>query len=83
VLLTDKALQAIYPEHSHLWKKSVFSPQGNWKDIKFQRAFFDRLAIKLNIQKPEDWYSVTNERVLKEGGYFISRYYNTSVIKGT
>jgi hypothetical protein len=57
-------------------------PRGHWKDIKHQRSFFDQLAAKLNIQKPEDWYTVHLVTVLKEGGSFVKEYYNGSIIKG-
>jgi hypothetical protein len=40
------------------------------------------LASKWNIKKLEDWNKVTNEMVVKEGGYFI-KYYNNSLSKGT
>jgi hypothetical protein len=53
-----------------------------WKDIKNQKAFFDQLAVKLNIQKTEDWNKVTLRMILKEGGSFITTYYNNSPQKG-
>jgi hypothetical protein len=57
-------------------------PQGYWKDKQTQKAFFDQLAIKLNIQKLEDWDNVTNNMVLKEGGFLINAYYNSSLKQG-
>ena len=54
-----------------------------WKDKDNQKKFFDQLAIKWNIQKPEDWYKVTTEMVSKEGGRsFIDRYYGGSMRQG-
>jgi hypothetical protein len=59
-------------------------PHGYWKDKKNQKEFFDQLAIKLNIQKKEDWNRVTFQMVDKEGGgNFIKRYYNGSLQQGT
>jgi hypothetical protein len=55
---------------------------GRWKDKKNQKEFFDQLAAKWNIQKPEDWNKVSRKMVLKEGGSFVSTYYNGSLIKG-
>jgi hypothetical protein len=75
------ALQATYPEHE--WSRKNVHPIGYWKDIKNQRHFFEQLAIKLNIQKPEDWYGVLRSTILKEGAYFVSSYYNGSLVKGT
>jgi hypothetical protein len=55
----------------------------NWKNEANRKAFFDQLAIKWNIQKPEDWNTVTIQMVLKEGGQFIKKYYNSSLRQGT
>jgi hypothetical protein len=45
--------------------------------------FFDQLAIKLNIQKPEDWLEVHSKTVLKErGSVFLHKLHNGSLIKG-
>jgi hypothetical protein len=40
------------------------------------------LAKKWNIQKPEDWNKVTVPMVVKEGGNFVRRYYNGSIVQG-
>jgi hypothetical protein len=56
---------------SYTTPKSTPKPQGYWKDKKNQKEFFDQLAVKWNIQKPEDWNKVTNKMVFKEGGRFI------------
>ena len=50
---------------------------GYWKEKHNQKEFFDQLAVKWNIQKPEDWNKVTKEMVLKEGGNFIHVHYNS------
>jgi hypothetical protein len=55
---------------------------GYWKDLQNQKKFFDQLAIKWNIQKPEDWHKVTYKMVVKEGGSFVSDYYNGSLTQG-
>jgi hypothetical protein len=57
--------------------------RGYWKDIKNQKAFFDQLAAKWNIQKMEDWNKVTRKMLLKEGGHFITGHYNSSPQQGT
>jgi hypothetical protein len=57
-------------------------PRGHWKDKDNQKEFFYQLAIKWNIQKPEDWNKVTCDMVLKEGGRFIVDYYNGSLQQG-
>jgi hypothetical protein len=76
-----KALQAIYPEHRDTWRN--IQPKGHWQDLNNQQQFFEKLAIKLNITKPSDWYKVTSNKVFEEGGTFIKKYYNGSLIQGT
>jgi hypothetical protein len=71
-------LQAVYPDYVPQAEKL----RGYWKDKENQKAFFEKLATKLNIKKPEDWNKVTTELVKKEGGGFVNRYYSSSVIQG-
>jgi hypothetical protein len=77
ILKNKTALQAVYPELQ--WQSSG----SYWKHISNQKLFFDQLAIKLNIQQPEDWYRVSKATILREGGQFIVNYYSSSPIKGT
>jgi hypothetical protein len=56
--------------------------RGYWQDPINQRAFFDQLAVKFNIQDPKDWYNITRRQVMKEGGFFM-KYYNSSTMQGT
>ena len=58
-------------------------PRGYWKDKENQKAFFDQLAIKWNIQRPEDWNKVTCDTMVRKGGSFINAYYNGSLKQGT
>jgi hypothetical protein len=95
--LTYIALQSLYPELQEAWQrrkshtqevkavapKKIYKPPGYWKNLDNQRAFFDRLATKLNIQKPEDWMNVSHYDVMQERGFFIKTYYNSSVVKGS
>jgi hypothetical protein len=58
-------------------------PRGHLQDLRNQRKMMDNLAIKFNIQKPEDWYKVNVQTVLQEaGGSFIKNLYGGSLIKG-
>jgi hypothetical protein len=72
-------LRTVYPEYN--WKKPERKPNGHWDDLYNQKAFFDELAIRLNIKKPEDWYSVSVEKVMKMGGSFIHKRYNGSLMR--
>ena len=72
-------MQAVYSDYVPTEKiKSSY-----WKDIHNQKAFFDQLAAKWNIQKTEEWNKVTTQMVMKEGGAFINNYYNSSLQQGT
>jgi hypothetical protein len=78
-------LNACYPEHKWVSSRRVVDdrkPIGYWEQVENQRAFFDRLAPALNVQKHEDWYNVHVRTVLDKGGYFINHRYNGSLIKG-
>jgi hypothetical protein len=57
-------------------------PNGYWQNIQNQRAFMDRLAVKYDVKKPEDWKRVFAKTVLKEGGTFVKDQYNGSLTKG-
>jgi hypothetical protein len=66
--------------------KSLLDPKGQpgyWKVIDHQRDFFDKLAVKWNFKSQEEWKNVPIKKILKEGGFFVNRYYNGSVIRGT
>jgi hypothetical protein len=56
-------------------------PPRYWKDIRNQRKFFDKLAIELNIKRPNDWRQVRVRTVLEKGGSFVKQYYNESLIR--
>jgi hypothetical protein len=78
ILLTSKALQAVYPDYMPSSK-----PRRYWSDKENQKKFFDQLATKWNIQKNNDWNNVTVEMVMKEGGHFMKMYYGGSLRRGT
>jgi hypothetical protein len=78
-----EALQAIYPEHQHIWKNwKQHKPHKYWKSIENQRLFFDQLANKFGVVRPEDWYRVTGRMVMEEGGHFLSTNYKSSIVRG-
>jgi hypothetical protein len=72
-------LQSVYPEHV---TSSKNKSHRYWQDIQNQRKFFDSIAQKYEVYKPEDWQRITAGNVLKEGGSFIKSYYQGSVIQG-
>jgi hypothetical protein len=75
------ALSTTYPEKK--WVEPERKPNGYWRDLQNQRTFFNQLAVKLNIQHPEDWYKVHKKTVINFGGTFIdSSLYGGSIRKG-
>jgi hypothetical protein len=71
-----------YSSKSELVQMRSTKGKGHWSDKHHQKEFFDKLAIKLNIKKLDDWNNVTKSMVVKEGGHFINSYYNSSLTKG-
>jgi hypothetical protein len=76
------ALQAVFPEQQwHPWRFSQV-PVGYWEDMENQRKYFDWLAKRLKITRPDDWYNVSLSDVKQENSGLLTRYGN-SLIKGT
>jgi hypothetical protein len=57
-------------------------PAGHWNDVANQKLFFDQMASKLGIRKPEDWYVVSRGTVLQMGGSFVNSHYGGSLVRG-
>jgi hypothetical protein len=55
------------------------SPLGHWKDVANQRKFIDKLALKLNIKTPDDWYSITNKTLFANGASGVLRRHKDSI----
>jgi hypothetical protein len=71
-----QALQSLYPEHKQVWED--YKHRGYWRDKERQRKFFDELAMKLKIQKPEDWLNVPSKTFMQEeGGSYIKHAYGS------
>jgi hypothetical protein len=78
--LTFSAVNAIYLEDMPEDKKLIHK-MGKWNSIERQRAVLDKIAITLDIKKPEDWYNVTVPTVYNLGATFLPKYKN-SLIRG-
>ncbi len=59
---------------------TITAKTSMFDDIVQQRTFLEQIGKKLSIKKPEDWYSITNIAVLKEGGSDLLSKYNDSLI---
>jgi hypothetical protein len=76
-------LRSIFPEYEWDPLRFARAPQHFWQNKDNQRILFNRLAQKLNIRKPEDWYNVSARQIKKNGGWTVlSDYYSGSLLKG-
>jgi hypothetical protein len=74
-------LKRVYPDQQ--WKEMRSTKaKGYWNDLANQKAFLERVAAELKIQKPEDWYFVKLETLYKMGGSFILYHYKGSLLRG-
>lgn len=67
------------------WKKEWFHSvaarnHGYWKEQKNQRKFFDDLAKKFQVTKPQHWGKIQVKRVAEHGGLALLNYYGGSLI---
>eukprot|EP01118_Nematostelium_gracile_P012865 TRINITY_DN4772_c0_g1_i7.p2 TRINITY_DN4772_c0_g1~~TRINITY_DN4772_c0_g1_i7.p2 ORF type:complete len:225 (+),score=35.19 TRINITY_DN4772_c0_g1_i7:705-1379(+) len=76
-----KMITSLIPEHN--WDSSRFSNRKHsWDSIHSQRALLDDISKKLNIQKKEDWYTITQAQIIdKGGGGLLKGRYKGSVMK--
>jgi hypothetical protein len=66
------------------WQAYKFDGVGedHWNTLNNQKLFFDSLALKLNINTFEDWYSIRFSDVTFQGGDgLLHQYYNNSLSK--
>src|SRR5690554_1658513 len=49
-------------------------PDGYWEDLEHQRRFIRWLESKLELKKPEDWYSIKKSQVIQCGGTSLLQY---------
>jgi hypothetical protein len=78
-----QALQTVYPNHPWDPLKLKNIPRGYWTNSSNQLAFMDQLARKLNIEKASDWYRISCDEVVSNGGRSLLGYHQYSLIKGT
>lgn len=62
------------------WKKQQFrSNAGFWHHRPNQRAFFDSIASKYKITKPEHWSRVNRRVIMENGGTTILKQHQGSL----
>lgn len=59
--------------------QSIAKTKGFWNQVSSQREFFDKLATKYNVKKPEDWGQVTFKAITKEGGRSLLDRHSSSL----
>jgi len=75
-----ETLKAIYPEITwYPWQfKNETTPEF-WKELANQKLFFDWFGEKFNLQTPEDWYEVTKDEIIENGGKLLLQQYDGSL----
>lgn len=74
-------LQTFYPEHTWRPWRFLKAPNGLWDNLVTQRAFFEELAEKMNVQTQDDWYRITQQHICDLGGSALLVLYNGSVLQ--
>ena len=54
-------------------------PPKYWFSLDNQKKFFSEFAERNNIKEPEDWYSISNQEIIKEGGSGLLAVYSSSL----
>src|SRR5690242_16983025 len=62
------ALENIYHEHNWIPWKFTKSPHGFWNDKNNHLKFFDWLGKELGFKTMDDWYQLSQENVVENGG---------------
>ena len=71
---------AVYADlRSPEWVTMDCLPKGFWEDSINWRRYFDWLAIKLGIERPEDWYQVSRKDIVERRGEYLLRHFNSHV----
>jgi hypothetical protein len=61
---------ALYP-----WEMND-KPPNYWEDSQNRRNYFNWLGNLLGIKKPSDWYSITSDQIIQNGGKELLEYYS-------
>jgi len=61
--------------------KTLHDIWNYWNDVKIQRKFFDELNKQLNLKNLEDWYHVSINDVIAQGGRKLLKQYNNSLMR--
>jgi len=59
---------AVTPPHPMDYQTVKRVPDGHWNHFSNHMAFRNYLAAKLELTKPEDWYTVSTDTIRKMGG---------------
>ena len=68
-------LKDVFPHHDWSILQEKGKPKYYWNNIQHQRKFMDEIALKYNLNSPEDWNSITFATLKSHGGgQIISKY---------
>ena len=72
-------LKRLYPQHDWNILENIRFPNGFWHSIENQRLFLTDFAKKFNIENYEQWYEITNQKIIKNRGGGLLNMYNGSL----
>src|SRR4051812_39159613 len=76
-----ETLQTLYPKHSWLpWRFNTLPPDY-WKSKANQRDFFEWLSKQLGHKGLDDWYKVSRDEILRQGGRGVLTEHNNLVLR--
>eukprot|EP01118_Nematostelium_gracile_P003123 TRINITY_DN1355_c0_g1_i1.p1 TRINITY_DN1355_c0_g1~~TRINITY_DN1355_c0_g1_i1.p1 ORF type:complete len:349 (+),score=64.58 TRINITY_DN1355_c0_g1_i1:234-1280(+) len=73
----SKMITSLFTQHPWDLRKFISAPKGIWKDKQLQLNAMHDLAKKLNIQRMEDWYLVTQAQIIEKGGGPLLGHYHS------
>ena len=69
-------IKTLFPEiSSKEWSSQRQLPKNYWHSIQNQKKFLDDFAIKMNLKKPEDWKTISHQKIIDHGGRGLLKYY--------
>jgi len=71
-------LQNVYPHHNWELERFKNKPRKLWRNKDNQKKFFDSVMTQLGYKCMDDWYSISQGDMFRNGGRGVLKYYNDS-----
>lgn len=71
----ESMLRNIYPTHHFDFDRLQKNSRGYFTIMANQRNFMNRLFVKLKMQRFEDWYEITKNKIVTNGGESLLLHY--------